>query len=168
MTSWFHVFSFFFRISTSVDGDRQQQQQQTSINDIFYSNNSSFVRNLNDVKRSEPYVLCQIFSDGQALCLPVQTSFKSFSDKWKYVLTFFLFSTSSQSIVFFSLAGMNGLHYHWDIVICLDMLFLHCRFMRLFRRLMFELLVVQQWHYLIWKGKKYWIFLSGRLNVNLL
>lgn len=68
---------------TSVDGDRQQQQQ-TPINDIFYSNNSSFVRNLTDSKRSEPYVLCQIFSDGQALCLPVQTSFKSFSDKWSW------------------------------------------------------------------------------------
>ncbi|CAF3765663.1 unnamed protein product, partial [Rotaria sordida] len=72
----------------SVDGERTQQQQQQQsqqpINDIFFSNNSSFIRNLSDTKRSEPYVLCQIFSDGQSLCMPVQTSFKSFTDKWNW------------------------------------------------------------------------------------
>jgi len=41
------------------------------------------MRNLNDTKRGEPYVVWQIFSDAQALCLPVQTSFKSFVDRWK-------------------------------------------------------------------------------------
>ena len=79
---FFFVFIFFIRFflfSGSVDGERPQQ----SVNDLFYSNNPKFVRNLNDSKRSEPYVLCQIFSDGQSLCLPVQTSFKSFTDRWK-------------------------------------------------------------------------------------
>jgi len=65
--------------SGSVDGERVQQ----NLNDLFYSTNPSFVRKLNDIKRSEPYVVCQIFSDGEPLCLPVQTSFKSFTDKWK-------------------------------------------------------------------------------------
>ncbi|CAF1354755.1 unnamed protein product [Rotaria sp. Silwood1] len=64
----------------SVDGERSQQ----SINDLFLSKNSSFVRNLNDTKHSEPYVICQVFSDGQPLCMPVQTSFKSFIDKWNW------------------------------------------------------------------------------------
>ncbi|CAF4625955.1 unnamed protein product [Rotaria sp. Silwood2] len=74
----------------SIDGERTQQQQQQQqqsqqpINDIFFSNNSSFIRNLNDAKHSEPYVLCQVFSDGQSLCMPVQTSFKSFTDKWSW------------------------------------------------------------------------------------
>ncbi len=77
----YSIDSFFFVHSTSIDGERTQQQQP--INDIFVSNSSSFIRNLSDTKRSEPYVLCQIFSDGQSLCMPVQTSFKSFTDKWK-------------------------------------------------------------------------------------
>jgi hypothetical protein len=67
---------------SSVDSERTQSQQP--INDIFFSNSSSFIRNLSDIERSEPYVLCQIFSDGQSLCLPVQTSFKSFTDKWNW------------------------------------------------------------------------------------
>ncbi len=66
--------------SASVDGERTQQQP---INDIFFSNSSSFIRNLSDTRRTEPYVLCQIFSDGQSLCMPVQTSFKTFTDRWK-------------------------------------------------------------------------------------
>jgi hypothetical protein len=74
-----HFILFIFLPSGSVDGERPQQ----AINDLFFSNNSSFIRNLNDTKRSEPYVLCQVFSDGQSLCLPVQTSFKSFIDKLK-------------------------------------------------------------------------------------
>ncbi|CAF1030237.1 unnamed protein product [Adineta ricciae] len=73
---------------SSIDGDRTQPQQQQSpvqpTNDIFFSNNPSFIRNLSDVKRSEPYVLCQVFSDGQSLCMPVQTSYKSFTDKWNW------------------------------------------------------------------------------------
>ncbi|CAF1302350.1 unnamed protein product [Adineta steineri] len=64
----------------SLDGERPQ----TPINDLFFSENSTFIRNLNDTKRSEPFVVCQIFSDGQSLCLPVQTSFKSFVDKWNW------------------------------------------------------------------------------------
>ena len=73
------IFFSFIR-SASVDGERTQQQP---INDIFFSNSSSFIRNLSDTRRIEPYVLCQIFSDGQSLCMPVQTSFKSFTDRWK-------------------------------------------------------------------------------------
>ncbi|UJR36681.1 hypothetical protein I4U23_029398 [Adineta vaga] len=71
---------------SSIDGDRTQQQQQTEqpISDIFFSNNPSFIRNLSDAKRSEPYVLCQIFADGQSLCNPLQTSYKSFIDKWNW------------------------------------------------------------------------------------
>ncbi|CAF3394201.1 unnamed protein product [Rotaria sp. Silwood1] len=75
---------------SSIDGERTQQQQQQQqqaqqpINDIFFSNSSSFIRNLSDTKRSEPYVLCQVYSDGQSLCMPVQTSFKSFTDKWNW------------------------------------------------------------------------------------
>ncbi len=76
----FFLFFFVFIHSASVDGERTQQQP---INDIFFSNTSSFIRNLSDTKRSEPYVLCQVFSDGQSLCMPVQTSFKSFTDRWK-------------------------------------------------------------------------------------
>ncbi|CAF1257480.1 unnamed protein product [Rotaria magnacalcarata] len=71
----------------SVDGERtqqQQQQQQQSNNDTFFANSSSFIRTLNDGKRSEPYVLCQVFSDGQSLCMPVQSSFKSFTEKWSW------------------------------------------------------------------------------------
>ncbi|CAF3762751.1 unnamed protein product [Rotaria magnacalcarata] len=64
----------------SVDGERPQQAS----NDLFLSKNSSFIRNLNDTKHSEPYVVCQIFSDGQPLCMPVQTSFKSFNDRWNW------------------------------------------------------------------------------------
>ncbi len=74
----FYLFIFILS-SGSLDGQRPQQP----IKDLFYSNNSSFIRNLNDTKRSEPFVICQVFSDGQSLCLPVQTSFKSFTDKWK-------------------------------------------------------------------------------------
>ncbi len=95
---------FFFSFSTSVDGERTQQQQPP-INDIFFSNSSSFIRNLSDKKRSEPYVLCQIFSDGQTLCMPVQTSFKSFTDKWKYEIMISFFFNSS---FFFHSVGMNG------------------------------------------------------------
>jgi hypothetical protein len=72
-------FIYLFFSSGSLDGERPQ----APINDLFFSDNSSFMRNLNDTKRGEPYVVCQIFSDGQALCLPVQTSFKSFVDRWK-------------------------------------------------------------------------------------
>jgi hypothetical protein len=81
----FLIYRFICHYSNSIDGERtqQQQQQQQPINDIFFSNNSSFIRNLSDTKRSEPYVLCQVFVDGQALCMPVQTSFKSFTDRWK-------------------------------------------------------------------------------------
>ena len=72
--------SFCFR--SSIDGEQSEQQQQPG-NDIFMSNSSSFIRSLIDRKRTEPYVLCQIFADGQSLCMPVQTSFKSFTNRWK-------------------------------------------------------------------------------------
>ena len=62
-----------------MDGEKPQPP----VSDLFYADNPSFIRNLNDTKRSEPYVTCQVFSDGQPLCMPVQTSFKSFVDKWK-------------------------------------------------------------------------------------
>ncbi|CAF0807142.1 unnamed protein product [Didymodactylos carnosus] len=62
----------------SLEGERPQQ----NISDIFTRH--SFVRNQNDSKRNEPYVLCQIFSDQQPLCLPVQTSYKAFTDKWSW------------------------------------------------------------------------------------
>lgn len=75
------TFYFTYNFSCSVDGERPEQ----SINELFQLQTSSFVRNLNDTKHNEPYVICQVFSDGQPLCLPVQTSFKSFTDKWKYV-----------------------------------------------------------------------------------
>ncbi|CAF0788559.1 unnamed protein product [Adineta ricciae] len=64
----------------SLDGERLQP----STHDLFFSDSPSFARNLNDTKRSEPFVVCQVFSDGQPLCLPVQTSFKSFVDKWNW------------------------------------------------------------------------------------
>jgi hypothetical protein len=73
----YHI--FLFLSSGSVDGERPQQAS----NDLFLSKNSSFIRNLNDTKHSEPYVVCQVFSDGQPLCMPVQTSYKSFYDRWK-------------------------------------------------------------------------------------
>lgn len=108
-------FSFCFFFSTSIDGDRTQQQQQHQHqqpnNDIYFSNSSSFIRNLSDKRRSEPYVLCQIFSDGQPLCMPVQTSYKSFNDKWKYVnIYFILFFSINNSFLFllFYKVGMNG------------------------------------------------------------
>lgn len=71
-----------FGFRSSIDGEQSEQQQQP-INDIFMSSNSSFIRKLNDRKRTEPYVLCQIFADGQSLCIPVQTSFKSFTNRWR-------------------------------------------------------------------------------------
>ncbi|CAF1247836.1 unnamed protein product [Adineta steineri] len=72
---------------SSIDGERtqqQQQQQQQPLNDTIFSTSSAFGRNLTDSKRSEPYVLCQIYSDGQSLCMPIQTSYKSFTDKWNW------------------------------------------------------------------------------------
>lgn len=71
-----------FCCRSSIDGEQSEQQQQP-VNDIFVSNNSSFIRSLSDRKRTEPYALCQIFADGQSLCMPVQTSFKSFTNRWK-------------------------------------------------------------------------------------
>lgn len=35
---------------------------------------------------SDLYVTCQVFSDGQPLCLPTRTSYKPFSTRWKWVL----------------------------------------------------------------------------------
>jgi len=31
------------------------------------------------------YVTCQVYADGRALALPVQTSYKPFTTRWKYV-----------------------------------------------------------------------------------
>jgi len=34
---------------------------------------------------SDLYVTCQVFADGRKLVLPVQTSYKAFSKRWKFV-----------------------------------------------------------------------------------
>lgn len=34
---------------------------------------------------SDLYVTCQVFAEGKPLALPVRTSYKAFSTRWKYV-----------------------------------------------------------------------------------
>ncbi|CAF1482291.1 unnamed protein product, partial [Didymodactylos carnosus] len=63
-------------------GSLEDEYPQQNIHDVFTSH--SLVQNQNDSKCNQPYVLCQIFSDQQPLCLPVQTSYKTFSDKWNW------------------------------------------------------------------------------------
>jgi len=37
---------------------------------------------------SDLFVTCQVFADGRKLVLPVQTSYKAFTKRWKFVFQF--------------------------------------------------------------------------------
>lgn len=69
----------FFR--GSLEGKREQKSYKALLEDPMLRFSGLYQENCSDL-----YVTCQVFAEGKPLALPVRTSYKAFSTRWKWVV----------------------------------------------------------------------------------
>lgn len=92
-------------------------------------------------------VVCQIYDQNQPIALPVSTSYKAFTSRWKYV--FFIDLVSFYHLLLLTLAGMNGLLYPFSSMNCQELHSWRWRFMTALVQMKSPLWVVQQYPFLV-------------------
>lgn len=68
----------------SLEGKREQKSYKALLEDPMLRFSGLYQENCSDL-----YVTCQVFAEGKPLALPVRTSYKAFSTRWKWVLSCF-------------------------------------------------------------------------------
>lgn len=64
----------------SLEGKREQKSYKALLEDPILRFSGLYQESCSDL-----YVTCQVFAEGKPLALPVRTSYKAFSTRWKYV-----------------------------------------------------------------------------------
>lgn len=64
----------------SLEGKREQKSYKALLEDPMLRFSGLYQDNCSDL-----YVTCQVFAEGKPLALPVRTSYKAFSTRWKWV-----------------------------------------------------------------------------------
>uniref|UniRef100_A0A672S760 Phosphatidylinositol 3-kinase catalytic subunit type 3 n=1 Tax=Sinocyclocheilus grahami TaxID=75366 RepID=A0A672S760_SINGR len=64
----------------SLEGKREQKSYKALLEDPMLRFSGLYQESCSDL-----YVTCQVFAEGKPLALPVRTSYKAFSTRWKYV-----------------------------------------------------------------------------------
>lgn len=62
----------------SLEGKREQKSYKALLEDPMLRFSGLYQENCSDL-----YVTCQVFAEGKPLALPVRTSYKAFSTRWK-------------------------------------------------------------------------------------
>ena len=73
-----HPFSLLLFSSGSLEGKREQKSYKALLDDPMLRFSGLYQENCSDL-----YVTCQVFAEGKPLALPVRTSYKAFSTRWK-------------------------------------------------------------------------------------
>lgn len=71
-----HCCSCAFR--GSLEGKREQKSYKAVLEDPMLKFSGLYQETCSDL-----YVTCQVFAEGKPLALPVRTSYKAFSTRWK-------------------------------------------------------------------------------------
>lgn len=95
----------------SLEGKREQKSYKALLEDPMLRFSGLYQENCSDL-----YVTCQVFAEGKPLALPVRTSYKAFSTRWKWVLICLcllpaligLDKKKNPKIVLFFAAGTSG------------------------------------------------------------
>lgn len=66
----------------SLEGKREQKSYKALLEDPMLRFSGLYQENCSDL-----YVTCQVFAEGKPLALPVRTSYKAFSTRWKWALS---------------------------------------------------------------------------------
>lgn len=66
----------------SLEGKREQKSYKALLEDPMLRFSGLYQENCSDL-----YVTCQVFAEGKPLALPVRTSYRAFSTRWKWVPT---------------------------------------------------------------------------------
>lgn len=64
----------------SLEGKREQKSYKSLLEDPMLRFSGLYQESCSDL-----YVTCQVFAEGKPLALPVRTSYKAFSTRWKWV-----------------------------------------------------------------------------------
>lgn len=64
----------------SLEGKREQKSYKALLEDPMLRFSGLYQESCSDL-----YVTCQVFAEGKPLALPVRTSYKAFSTRWKWV-----------------------------------------------------------------------------------
>lgn len=82
--SFFLTLVLFLFLSSSsrgsLEGKREQKSYKALLEDPMLRFSGLYQENCSDL-----YVTCQVFAEGKPLALPVRTSYKAFSTRWKWV-----------------------------------------------------------------------------------
>lgn len=62
----------------SLEGKREQKSYKAVLEDPMLKFSGLYQETCSDL-----YVTCQVFAEGKPLALPVRTSYKAFSTRWK-------------------------------------------------------------------------------------
>lgn len=93
----------------SLEGKREQKSYKALLEDPMLRFSGLYQENCSDL-----YVTCQVFAEGKPLALPVRTSYKAFSTRWKWVgICLFVacadwIGQKNPKIVLFFVAGTSG------------------------------------------------------------
>lgn len=73
----------FCSSSGSLEGKREQKSYKALLEDPMLRFSGLYQENCSDL-----YVTCQVFAEGIPLALPIRTSYKAFSTRWKWEVFF--------------------------------------------------------------------------------
>lgn len=76
--SSFFFFFVLFLCRGSLEGKREQKSYKALLEDPMLKFSGLYQETCSDL-----YVTCQVFAEGKPLALPVRTSYKAFSTRWK-------------------------------------------------------------------------------------
>ena len=69
---------YFYAYRGSLEGKREQKSYKAVLEDPMLKFSGLYQETCSDL-----YVTCQVFAEGKPLALPVRTSYKAFSTRWK-------------------------------------------------------------------------------------